>query len=74
MAASVAASLTLLASTALTWYGLLAVAALAVLLLDAQRRVRDAFNRLDGIDKRIDAQKKAIDELKALVVTGDDGN
>lgn len=69
--ALLAAGTALAASTATTWYGVLAVVLLVGLLLDAQRRVREAFERMDGIDDKIDAQTATIEALRSRV-EGDD--
>lgn len=65
--ASFAASAALLATSRLTWAGVIAVVVFCVLVIDAQRRVRDVLHYMDGVNVKIDEQAVFIDELKAEV-------
>lgn len=70
--ASFAASATLLASTRLTWAGVVAVIVFCVLVVDAQRRVRDVLQKMDDVNDKLDEQAVVIEEIRGIVRRGGD--
>ena len=70
--ASLGASWALLATTRLTWAGVAAIVVFCVLVVDAQRRVRDVLQKMDAVNDKLDAQADTIDEIRGIVQRGGD--
>lgn len=69
-AATVVAGWLLLASTRLTWAGVIAVAIFVGLVWDAQRRIRRLLTRMDALEGKANRLGDDIDDLTSLVTGG----
>ena len=66
-AAGTIAAAIVYAATQITWVGVAALVVFAVLIAEVGRRVGKVLAGMDDVNDKLDAQKQAVDAIRALI-------